>query len=46
MSGLYCSEQLHHIIPIKQGGNNGNRNLQILHSHCHKAKHKKLHKDT
>ncbi|NEO17564.1 MAG: hypothetical protein F6K59_36365 [Moorea sp. SIO3F7] len=38
--------EVHHTIPIKGGGNSETKNLQILHSHCHKAKHKKLHQDT
>ena len=35
--------ELHHIIPIKDGGTNADKNLVFLHKHCHKAKHKNLH---
>ncbi|NEO92896.1 MAG: hypothetical protein F6K56_22755 [Moorea sp. SIO3G5] len=35
--------EVHHIIPVKKGGNNSVKNLMILHKHCHKAKHKHLH---
>ena len=35
--------ELHHIIPIKDGGTNADKNLVFLHKHCHKAKHKQLH---
>ena len=35
--------ELHHIIPIKDGGTNADKNLVFLHKHCHKAKHKHLH---
>ncbi|NEO01594.1 MAG: hypothetical protein F6K50_41280 [Moorea sp. SIO3I7] len=41
-----CMEEefeVHHILPIRDGGNNSNKNLSILHQHCHKAKHKHLH---
>lgn len=35
--------ELHHIIPIKHGSTNVDKNLVFLHKHCHKAKHKELH---
>lgn len=35
--------EIHHILPIKDGGNNGEKNLVILHKACHKAKHQHLH---
>ena len=35
--------ELHHIVPIKDGGTNADKNLVFLHKHCHKAKHKNLH---
>ncbi|NEO45080.1 MAG: hypothetical protein F6K55_13490 [Moorea sp. SIO4A3] len=35
--------EVHHILPIRDGGNNSAKNLTILHRHCHKAKHKHLH---
>ena len=34
---------LHHILPVKDGGTNEIKNLVFLHSACHKAKHKELH---
>ncbi|NEQ82760.1 MAG: hypothetical protein F6K26_21705 [Moorea sp. SIO2I5] len=36
--------EVHHIVPIRDGGNNSKANLIILHQHCHKAKNKHLHK--
>ncbi|AOY80408.1 group II intron reverse transcriptase/maturase [Moorena producens JHB] len=36
--------EVHHIIPVRDGGNNDSKNLAILHKHCHKAKHKHLHR--
>ena len=35
--------ELHHILPVKDGGTNENKNLIFLHKECHKAQHKKLH---
>lgn len=35
--------ELHHILPIKDGGTNHDKNLVFLHKECHKANHKKLH---
>ncbi len=35
--------EVHHINPIKNGGNNSAKNMIMLHKHCHKAKHKMLH---
>lgn len=37
--------EVHHIIPIKNGGTNKEDNLVILHKQCHKIKHKELHYD-
>lgn len=37
--------EIHHIIPIKNGGTNKQDNLVILHKQCHKIKHKELHYD-
>ncbi|MEO1373449.1 MAG: group II intron reverse transcriptase/maturase [Cyanobacteria bacterium J06635_10] len=34
---------LHHILPVKDGGTNEIGNLVFLHSECHKAKHLELH---
>lgn len=34
---------LHHILPVKDGGTNEIGNLVFLHSECHKAKHRELH---
>ncbi|NEO17758.1 MULTISPECIES: group II intron reverse transcriptase/maturase [unclassified Moorena] len=31
----------HHIIPRSLGGNNSDKNLELLHLHCHDAKHGK-----
>ena len=35
--------ELHHILPIKDGGTNKIKNLVFLHRRCHKSKHKELH---
>ena len=35
--------ELHHILPIFDGGTNKDNNLVLLHRECHKAHHKKLH---
>ena len=37
--------EVHHIIPIKDGGTNKEDNLVIIHKQCHKIKHKELHYD-
>jgi RNA-directed DNA polymerase len=37
------SWDLHHIIPVKDGGTDKAKNLVFLHKECHKAKHKNLH---
>ncbi|NEO95315.1 MAG: HNH endonuclease [Moorea sp. SIO3G5] len=31
----------HHIIPRALGGNNSDKNLELLHLHCHDARHGK-----
>lgn len=35
--------EVHHIQPIKDGGNDHQSNLVILHKVCHKSKHRDLH---